>query len=205
MVDHGTRHRAAVRRNAAGWCRRYGVHEHHRLYGCRHSSGERRHIALAQQWNGKIWRTVPTPLPGGNTIGQLEDVSCTSASNCFAVGSLVANQPTKIVIHWNGKSWSPTKQPLPLANAGYGGTISCWAASDCVFLGAVSDSHGLTRPVSQRFHNGQWTRLPFTLSPSTTLAGPYAVTCRAGSWCRAVGYRDQAGVAFTPLAAMLKL
>jgi hypothetical protein len=161
-------------------------------------------LPWAQQWNGKIWRTVATPLPGGNTIGQLEDVSCTSATNCFAVGTLVANQPTPIVIHWNGKSWTPMKPPLSLTNAG-GNTISCRAASDCVFVGSVPGSNGLTQPVSRRFHNGQWTRMPFTLSPSTTTAAPYGLACRAGGSCRAVGIRSQGSGTFSPFEAMLKL
>ena len=46
-------------------------------------------VTLAEHWNGKAWAIQHTPNPGNGSSGgtELDDVSCTSASACIAVGS----------------------------------------------------------------------------------------------------------------------
>src|SRR5215472_15076095 len=44
----------------------------------------------ALHWNGKKWSAVPTPTPAGILSGdnnRLDDVTCTSAARCLAVGT----------------------------------------------------------------------------------------------------------------------
>ena len=41
---------------------------------------------LLEHWNGAKWSTVPSPNPTGSPINELLGVSCTSATNCTAVG-----------------------------------------------------------------------------------------------------------------------
>ncbi|HVT42360.1 MAG TPA: hypothetical protein VHD39_05205, partial [Acidimicrobiales bacterium] len=44
--------------------------------------------ALVENWNGQAWSVVSTPTPSGNgAVGAfLQGVTCTSSSNCVAVG-----------------------------------------------------------------------------------------------------------------------
>jgi hypothetical protein len=53
---------------------------------------------LAETWNGTSWTIQNTPNPSGATYSFLNDVSCTSASTCTAVGDYSPNQ---------GASFSP--------------------------------------------------------------------------------------------------
>lgn len=76
------------------------------------SSGAKVNEAL--HWTGGKWRLVKTPNPGGtamNDSSTLYAARCTSASNCWAVGSeqtgngVLENE----ILHWNGKKWTAVK------------------------------------------------------------------------------------------------
>src|SRR6476661_3698430 len=41
---------------------------------------------LAEHWNGTAWAVQSTPTPSGAADSFLQDVACTSASACTAVG-----------------------------------------------------------------------------------------------------------------------
>ena len=62
--------------------------------------------ALAESWNGTAWTVQPTPATG-NIV--LDGVSCTVATNCWAVG-FNTNPNTGVsapaIEHWNGARWS---------------------------------------------------------------------------------------------------
>ena len=42
---------------------------------------------LVERWNGTSWAIVPSANPNGAPYNRLSSVSCTSTTNCFAVGS----------------------------------------------------------------------------------------------------------------------
>jgi len=62
---------------------------------------------LVEHWNGKTWKVVKSPNPGGGLHGNiLLDVVGTGAKAAWAVGSYsdgVTNHG--LVLHWNGKAW----------------------------------------------------------------------------------------------------
>jgi len=71
--------------------------------------GVGRNVAL--HWNGRKWRKVATPNPGGTATGdinELEGVRCVSSGNCWAVGFLESETAgvRNEILHWNGKKWS---------------------------------------------------------------------------------------------------
>src|SRR5690349_3480697 len=59
---------------------------------------------LIEHWNGTAWMIVPAPntLPGHYDFAG--DVSCTAASQCWAVGTIDSN--TGLIQQWNGTQWS---------------------------------------------------------------------------------------------------
>ena len=66
----------------------------------------------ALHWNGKKWTAVRTPNPGGKgngKISELDDSTCVTATDCWAVGDFGSGTqgPTEKrinqVLHWNGK------------------------------------------------------------------------------------------------------
>ena len=70
------------------------------------SSGEK---VLAERWNGAAWALQATPAISGPTLGSLDAVTCTSASNCWGAGvSDTASAIDVLIEHWNGTTWSVT-------------------------------------------------------------------------------------------------
>lgn len=76
---------------------------------------------LAEHWDGKRWRVVPTPNvgPGSNF---LVAVHGTAADDVWAVGLYVdeAQATRPLALHWNGRSWSSTATPPVAAALGPG-------------------------------------------------------------------------------------
>lgn len=69
-------------------------------------------------WNGKKWTKSTTPNPGGTGLGdsnQLVGGTCSSARNCWTVGSYDTNVGARVneALHWNGKRWSLIHTPSP--------------------------------------------------------------------------------------------
>jgi hypothetical protein len=73
---------------------------------------------LVEHWDGTSWTqvTVPIPTPGGTLAG----VAAYSASDVWAVGTIVGNRgvcPTSgcqtVTEHWNGTAWSLVPSPNP--------------------------------------------------------------------------------------------
>jgi len=65
----------------------------------------------AMHWNGRVWRLVPAPDPGGTShidVNQLQAVHCTSSARCWAVGFGQPNGANRlgVALRWNGTKWS---------------------------------------------------------------------------------------------------
>lgn len=68
---------------------------------------------LAEAWNGTSWTILRTPSPGSTNNG-LNGVSCTSPSNCMAVGTFMGfGNGMTLAESWNGTRWSVVKTPRP--------------------------------------------------------------------------------------------
>ncbi len=81
----------------------------------------------AQQWNGSKWTTVPAPTQQSDT----QALSCSSATNCIAVGGSTASI-------WNGTSWTVTSTGVAgktvLLDA-----VSCASDTKCMAAGVEID------------------------------------------------------------------
>ena len=70
------------------------------------------------------------------TLDHLREVTCASASDCWAVGDHSNNTLTE---HWNGTAWSIVTSPNISAN--YLNGVTCTSASDCWAVGSYSRQH----------------------------------------------------------------
>jgi hypothetical protein len=64
----------------------------------------------ALSWNGTVWLPVKMPQPGGTTgggINILNGVRCTSATNCWAVGTQAKSGESQVneILHLRGTKW----------------------------------------------------------------------------------------------------
>ena len=61
---------------------------------------------LIGRWDGTSWSAVPAPGVGLGLYHTLPSVSCTTASDCWAVGSYYGDSQGIFFSHWNGKAWT---------------------------------------------------------------------------------------------------
>ncbi len=74
-------------------------------------SGKGRTLVL--HWNGRTWRRVPSPDPGGASGSDLAAVSVLSRSRAWAVGGYFTRSGAQktLVLRWNGDSWAKVASP----------------------------------------------------------------------------------------------
>ncbi len=91
---------------------------------------------LAVHWNGRRWAIQPAPGAEAGVADILDSVSCTSGTECAAVGGATTGpgNATPFVWRWNGHRWTRFTPPDPGGYAGLSG-VSCVAASGCVAVG----------------------------------------------------------------------
>ncbi|HET7012507.1 MAG TPA: hypothetical protein VFI65_01260 [Streptosporangiaceae bacterium] len=170
--------------------------------------GEYLHGAQLNQilrWNGKKWRVAAgIPEPGGEINGEfseLEDVACTSAKNCWAVGQFGKDSATGEVIlnqalRWNGKTWSHVPTPNPAGTATNDENdlvgIRCATVNDCWAVGAYGNEQNGGRLFNEVLHwtGKKWTKVTVP-NPGGTAIRDFStlvsVSCTSTADCKAVG------------------
>jgi hypothetical protein len=121
---------------------------------------------LTEHWDGNTWSIVVSPdrtdksSSGYPEINQLFGVTCTSTSNCWAVGSsnyydatapfgFNGKAPT-LIEHWDGASWSIVLSPNSITNNSLyfamPGSVACTAESNCWMVGGNLIDNGRCGP-----------------------------------------------------------
>jgi hypothetical protein len=126
---------------------------------------------LVKRWQGRAWRTVPSPnRPSGGSF--LNAIVALSASNAWAVGlSRTPGGPARtLILHWDGRRWAVTTSP----NAGPGDNslVSAAAASARdVWAVGYHDAKGVYRSLVEHWDGDRWTvaRLPRLGGPGNGL------------------------------------
>jgi hypothetical protein len=151
---------------------------------------------LAEQWNGSSWTIVPSPNSTKQSNG-LNGVTCTSQSQCWAVGYSYGGSGSQVLIErWDGTSWTITSvNGLPAeANYSYFQSVACPSASQCWAVGYSLDIDGgpgglgLYRTLIAQWNGSSWT---VVLSPNTDAIESNllnSVACTSATNCWAVGY-----------------
>ena len=171
-----------------GWC--MGV-------DWRHITGGTQQLGSYKLTGAGQWTFVSMPTPFGGSFPLIKDVSCTSTSNCIAVGRVqLGTKVVPLAEKWNGTSWSiqsapapPTETSEPYARLD---DVSCASSTECMAVGyfKVSESGGepLWRVhVSRMQAGGTWTNMyPLPAGPGDLLG----VSCPSTSFCAVVGYGE---------------
>ena len=136
--------------------------------------------ALVERWDGTQWAIQTIPTPVGTTASWLNAVSCTSATDCTAVGDSDTADTDNIALaeHWDGSAWTiePTARSQILLTS-----VSCAAASSCAAIAAAN--------VLEVWDGSSWSpeSLP-GVAPGVTLN---SVSCSADGSCTVVGDANQ--------------
>jgi hypothetical protein len=102
-------------------------------------------------WNGIAWSQASVPELGGTgspAIQRLSGVTCSSATNCWAVGSYVLGNDTGAALnealHWDGGAWSLVSTPDPggVDNNAVNqlNAVRCTSRTDCWTVGTAGPS-----------------------------------------------------------------
>ena len=139
---------------------------------------------LAEQWNGRTWRMVPTfkPAPTGRNAF-LNGVACTSATACTAVGNQTLART--LAEQWNGRTWQVQATPNPAgAQNIFLASVACPARTVCTAFGLnLTGSGPLT--LAERWSGGKW-RIQPTPGLVANDSGLEGVACPTASACFAV-------------------
>lgn len=108
---------------------------------------------LAERWDGSAW-TVQD-IPSVQAQNSLNDVSCSSATDCVAVGEGYPAEFASLIEQWDGSAWKidqiasvPGSTPLE--------GVSCTAPTACMAAGwAMTDTNG-TYPIFEQLVGTDW-------------------------------------------------
>jgi hypothetical protein len=145
------------------------------------------YVTLVERWNGTSWSLVPSPNPAATYPpgeASLEGVSCTSATNCFAVG-IGGDCCTALVEHWNGSNWAITSSPKPSGSFLRG--VSCTSNTSCFAVGGSSTSSQNSVPLVDRWNGTSWSIVSSPNPTGATLVELLGVSCTSATSCFAVG------------------
>ncbi len=153
--------------------------------------------ALIERWDGYRWSIMRGPAPPAHAHADLHGISCTSASECTAVGSWTRNSrqpatlppPTRTLVeHWNGSAWSIVKGPnLPVPSSSLS-AVACTGTSGCVAVGASGNSDGLhVRTLVERWNGSQWVIVKSPDPAGAIYSFLSSISCASAWDCVAVG------------------
>jgi hypothetical protein len=138
---------------------------------------------LAERWNGRTWRIVPTFKPAPHGPGAyLNDVACTSPSACTAVGNQTLAKT--LAERWNGISWHVQATPNPSSGQNFLGGVACPTRTICTAFGE-NDTNSGPLTLAERWSGGRWRIQPTPGVVAYDIGFP-AVACPTPSACYAV-------------------
>jgi hypothetical protein len=138
--------------------------------------------SLSERWAGSRWRSLSVARVAG-AMPQLGALSCTSSSNCLAVGSVGDGPDTRAVAErYGGHRWRASY--LAPASSGRSSLddVSC-AGVMCVAVGSQHQTRSGWRASVLVRGSGGWTSVPFTSPNRSSLE----VSCADATDCLIAG------------------
>jgi hypothetical protein len=115
------------------------------------NSSEKRE-ALVEKWNGTEWSLQEPPLPTGRKGDLLRSVSCTSSTECTAVGGVLNGTEGYLPLaeKWNGTAWTAQEPPAPTGTRGsILEGVSCTSSNECFATGYFANTLGRNLPLAE--------------------------------------------------------
>jgi hypothetical protein len=141
---------------------------------------------IIEHWNGTSWLLVNSASlpPAGNRNNSLQNVTCVSSTDCWAVGTYPNGTPhyKTLVERWNGVSWQLVSSPSinGTENGLYG--VTCASAADCWTVGYFG---GAIMALIEHWDGGAWSLA--SSPPNVTYSELFSVACTSASQCWSVG------------------
>ncbi|HUR76581.1 MAG TPA: hypothetical protein VMZ22_01440 [Acidimicrobiales bacterium] len=158
-------------------------------------SGSNVTVALAERWNGSVWKTQATPNPNGRSE-RFFGVSCVTGDACMAVGQFknISGRQVALAERWNGSKWLPQTVSMPQSSSSLLAGVSCTAASECTAVGHYVDNAGVRTLTAHRWEGTVWSRQDVPVPAGASSSQLTGVDCVSVSICVASGhFTDSSG------------
>jgi hypothetical protein len=139
------------------------------------------------------WSIVASPSASDAQFNFLNSVTCSSLSDCWAVGYYRVDESPgshfrTLVEHWDGTSWSIVSSPNTGAlESNSLQAVTCASASDCWAVGEYVVGLFDTRTLVERWDGTSWAIVSSPNASTAQYNYLYGVTCASASECWAVG------------------
>jgi hypothetical protein len=154
---------------------------------------------LIEHWDGTSWAIASSPNTNATQNNSLNGVTCTSASDCWAVGQYNPGGPYQTLIeHWDGTAWAIVNSPNTSATeSNFLSAVTCASASDCWAVGDYFGGSGIAQTLIERWDGTSWTIVNSPNTSNTLSNFLFGVACAASSDCWTVGNSDTGAIAQT--------
>jgi hypothetical protein len=154
-------------------------------------------VPLAESWNGTEWTVHTAPNPSGAVkVTELTSVSCTSISECTAVGWYYINSSLNtdtLAERWNGSEWHIQTTPNPSSTTNKLRAVSCSSATACTAAGSylkktTGEGGESTTVTLIEYWNGTEWKVQTTPNPVTATTSVFdGASCISAASCIASG------------------
>lgn len=145
------------------------------------------------RWDGEAWSEESeesVSLGEETVLSSLAGVTCTSASDCVAIGSAEdeLEQKTPLVLRWDGTSWTTQAAPGPEGSiAAELDDVACASASSCIAVGSYYDQQEVKHALSMTWDGEAWSLRSVPEPTGAGLSELSAVSCVGSADCVGVG------------------
>ncbi len=158
---------------------------------------------VAATWSAGTWSIAPIADAAAPLDNFLKGISCTSPSNCVAVGwySNASSVNQTLVEDWNGVAWSIVSSPnTSTSQSNELDSVSCLTTASCVAVGRYSNASNVNQTLIEDWNGVAWS---IVSSPNTSTSQSNeldSVSCATTTSCVAVGRYSTGGGAIQTLA-----
>jgi hypothetical protein len=125
-------------------------------------------------------------------------VSCTSATNCTAVGQYTVGPDESLPLaeNWNGSHWSGQTVPGPAGSTfSFLNSVACPSATSCTAVGFSVNSANDYQDLAEQWDGSSWSVQAVSNPAGQPDAALYGVACSSATSCTAVGVTNSLAVA----------
>ena len=144
-------------------------------------------FTLTERFNGAAWVVVASPNFEGRYRTSLNDVSCTSATFCMAVGVWQHSPGASVSERWNGSAWTIFNVPNDAGFTFSGlNSVSCASPTDCVAVGSWATGGQPEMTLVVHWNGTAWS-IVGSPNPPKAQGSSFAAVSHVGARCSAVG------------------
>ena len=142
--------------------------------------------------SGSQWLPGTFPVPAGEQVAYMDNVSCVLAGTCVAIGSYGGvGSAGPLFETYADSGWTPTLAPMPNSASADDllrlSNIDCITTASCVVIGTYQTGPGADALFSETLTANTWTTSSIPLPPLATAGSFGALSCDSGPTCSAVG------------------